>query len=121
MKSRSASVTGATGFVGWHLTESLRLAGWHVRAILRPGGVKPVPDGVERIEAALRLAPLSEAISESEVVIHAAGVTRAANASAFEFNVTGTRAIVEAANAAGARLVLISSQAAMGPGTVSHP
>jgi nucleoside-diphosphate-sugar epimerase len=121
MKSRSVSITGATGFVGWHLAEAFRLAGWRVRAIVRPGGIKPVPDDVERVESALHTATLSAAIGESDVVVHAAGLTRAPDASAFEFNVSGTRAVVGAVNATGARLVLISSQAAMGTGTVSRP
>jgi len=121
MKSRSVSITGATGFVGWHLAEAFRLAGWRVRAIVRPGGVKPVPDDVERVEAAFHPATLSAAIGESDVVAHAAGLTRALDASAFEFNVSGTRAVVDAVNATGARLVLISSQAAMGAGTISRP
>jgi len=121
MKSRSVSITGATGFVGWHLAEAFCLAGWHVRAIVRPGGVKPVPDDVERVEAALHPRTLSAAIGESDVVVHAAGLTRALDASAFEFNVSGTRAVVDAVNSTGARLVLISSQAAMGAGTISCP
>jgi nucleoside-diphosphate-sugar epimerase len=121
MRSRSVSITGASGFVGWHLAEAFRLAGWRVRAIVRPGGVKPVPDEVERVEAAFRAATLSAAIGESDVVVHAAGLTRALDASAFEFNVSGTRAIVGAVNATGARLILISSQAAMGAGTISRP
>jgi nucleoside-diphosphate-sugar epimerase len=121
MKSRSVSITGATGFVGWHLAEAFRHAGWRVRAIVRPGGVKPVPDDIERVEAAFHSATLSAAMGESDVVVHAAGLTRALDASAFEFNVSGTRAVVGAVNATGARLVLISSQAAMGTGTVSRP
>jgi nucleoside-diphosphate-sugar epimerase len=121
MKRRFVSITGATGFVGWHLAEAFRLAGWRVRAIVRPGGIKPVPDDVERVESALHSATLSAAIGESDVVVHAAGLTRAFDPSAFEFNVSGTRAVVGAVNATGARLVLISSQAAMGTGTVIRP
>ena len=121
MKSRSVSITGATGFVGWHLAEAFRLAGWRVRAIVRPGGVKPVPDDVERVEAAFHPKTLSAAIGDSEVVVHAAGLTRALYPSAFEFNVSGTRAVVDAVNTTGARLVFISSQAAMGAGTISRP
>ena len=35
MKNRSVSVTGATGFVGWHAAESFARDGWAVRAIVR--------------------------------------------------------------------------------------
>jgi nucleoside-diphosphate-sugar epimerase len=121
MKNCSVSITGATGFVGWHLAEAFRLAGWRVRAIVRPGGVKPAPDEVERVEAALHPKTLAAAIGESDVVVHAAGLTRALDESAFEFNVSGTRAVVDAVNTTGARLVFISSQAAMGAGTISRP
>jgi nucleoside-diphosphate-sugar epimerase len=121
MRNRSVSVTGATGFLGWHVAEAFRLAGWRVRVIVRPGGIKPVPDDVQRIEAAFHSGTLSAAIGDSDVVVHAAGLTRAHDASGFEFNVSGTRAVVDAVNATGARLVFISSQAAMGPGTIRHP
>lgn len=114
-------MTGATGFVGWHLAEAFRLAGWRVRAVVRPGGTKPVPEGVERIEAALHARTLCAAVGASDVVLHSAGLTRAHNRSAFEFNVSGTRAVIDTANVTGARLVLISSQAAMGAGTASRP
>jgi nucleoside-diphosphate-sugar epimerase len=83
--------------------------------------VKPVPADVERIEADFQVSALSAAIGPSDVVVHAAGLTRAPGPSAFEFNVSGTRAVVAAANATGARVVLISSQAAMGPGTIDRP
>ena len=43
-----ALVTGATGFIGWHLAERLRDEGWHVRALVRPETAKPLPRGVER-------------------------------------------------------------------------
>jgi nucleoside-diphosphate-sugar epimerase len=122
MKSRSVSLTGATGFLGRHIAEACRDRGWHVRAIVRPGSRKPLPAGVERHESALAAGSLARVVSGSDVLIHAAGLTRARNAAAFDVvNVLGTRAVVEAANACGARLVQLSSQAAIGPGTVERP
>lgn len=122
MKNRSVSITGATGFVGWHVAEAFRSADWHVRAIVRPGNAKPVPPGVEPLEAALDAAALTQAIGASQVLVHAAGLTRAPRASAYDaVNISGTRAVVEAANATGARLILISSQAASGAGTIDRP
>ena len=47
MKSRSVSVTGATGFLGWHIATELAARGWMVRAIVRPGAAKALPEGVE--------------------------------------------------------------------------
>ena len=116
MTSRSVSVTGATGFLGWHLSEAFRDAGWAVRAIVRPGNRKPLPDRVEVVEAPLEYPALSAALGRSEVLVHSAALVRAASAEEINrVNVDGTRAAVDAANAAGTRLVLISSQAAHGP------
>jgi nucleoside-diphosphate-sugar epimerase len=62
------------------------------------------------------------AVEGSDVLVHAAGLTRSPRASAFAaVNVAGTRAIVNAANASGARLVAISSQAAIGSGSADRP
>jgi nucleoside-diphosphate-sugar epimerase len=123
----SVSITGAAGFLGWHLAEAFHAAGWRVRGLVRPGSAKPLPEGVERVEAHLaqRFAgsgSLEAACAGSTLVIHGAALVRAARPEAFdETNVRGTAAAVAAANAAGARLVLISSQAAGGPGTIECP
>ncbi len=122
MRNRSASVTGATGFFGWHIAEALRRAGWRVRGLVRPGSAKPIPDGIERVEAPLAGELLRPALAGSDVVIHVAGIARSRSAhELMTVNVEGTRAVVDAANATGARLVLISSQAAAGPGTLLRP
>jgi nucleoside-diphosphate-sugar epimerase len=122
MKSRLVSVTGATGFLGLHTVEAFRREGWRVRAIVRPGRRRALPAGVEIREAALSAADLPPAIDGSDVIVHAAGLTRAADNSAFErVNVGGTGAVVEAANACRARLVHVSSQAAIGTGTIERP
>jgi nucleoside-diphosphate-sugar epimerase len=80
---------------------------------------------VSAAEAALDRAStdaLARAFEFSSVIVHAAGVSRAGRESTFEsVNVEGTRAVVDAANDAGARLILISSLAAAGAGTARHP
>jgi nucleoside-diphosphate-sugar epimerase len=124
MTSRSISLTGATGFVGWHVAEALAAAGWHVRAIVRRGNRKPLPEGVVAVEADLcpDSSSLANAVSGSSVVVHAAGRVRGRDERAFEAtNIGGTRGVVEAANIAGARLILVSSQAAAGAGTMARP
>lgn len=123
MKSRSISLTGATGFLGRHLAEAYRDAGWEVRAIVRPGNRKLLPAGVQPVEAPIvDAARLTSAIAGSEILLHAAALIRAPSDAAFNaVNVAGTRAAVEAANRAGARFVLISSQAAGGTGTSARP
>ena len=122
MKSRSVSITGATGFLGWHLSVAFRDAGWRVRAVVRPGNRKPVPDGVDPVESALDRAPLTAAIGDSSLLVHSAALVRAATDREIDdVNVGGTSAAVDAANAAGARLLFISSMAAIGPGTAAKP
>jgi nucleoside-diphosphate-sugar epimerase len=123
MRNRSLSLTGATGFLGWHLAEAFRNAGWEVRGIVRPGNRKPLPDGVQPVEAPLTdTSRLFAAIHGSEMLLHAAALIRAPTDAAFTaVNVDGTRTAVDAANLAGAQLMLISSQAAGGTGSRTRP
>lgn len=123
MRSRSVSITGVTGFVGWHVAETFRDAGWQVRAVTRAGGRRAVPTGVAAIEASLYDADaMTAALSSADVVVHCAGLIRAKDEHAFNrVNVDGTRAVVQAANRVGGRLLLISSLAAGGPGTPDRP
>jgi nucleoside-diphosphate-sugar epimerase len=122
MKNRSVSITGATGFVGWHLCEKFAAAGWQVRAIVRPGNRKPLPPGIRAVEAPLDRERLSAAFAATHLVVHSAAAIRAPSERAFRIaNVEGTRAVIDAANRAGARLVHLSSQAAIGPGTPQRP
>lgn len=123
MKSRCVSLTGATGFLGGAIVRAARSRGWSVQAIVRPGNTRPVPEGARAIEADLRDgAALARAFTASDAVVHAAGRVRAPRPRDFSAtNVEGTRAVVEAANAAGVRLVHISSLAAAGPGSAAAP
>jgi nucleoside-diphosphate-sugar epimerase len=122
MTRRSVSVTGATGFLGWQIAADLVARGWNVRAIARPGKARALPAAVELREAPLEAEALKPAFDGSEVIVHAAGLTRARSDHAFRaVNVEGTRAVVAAANAVGARLVHVSSLAAIGPGTADRP
>ena len=122
MKSRSLSLTGATGFVGWHVAEAFVQRGWHVRAVVRRGNRRPVPRGVDVVESDLDAASLTRAFDGSDAVVHGAALIRAKDEAAFHaVNVVGARAAADAARHVGARFVLISSLAAGGEGTVEHP
>src|SRR5437667_5110317 len=100
MKNPSVSVTGATGFLGWHIAGAFLNRGWRVRAVVRPGNAKPLPAGVDVREAAIGdPAALAAACGGCDLLIHGAALTRAPNEPAFRaVNVDGTRAIVAAAN-----------------------
>lgn len=122
MRSPSVRITGATGFIGWHLCETFRDAGWRVVGVTRSGSTRALPAGVVRADAALDAAALTPVFDGADVIVHAAGRTRSPRAEAFRAaNEEGTRAVVDAVNATGARLILVSSQAAAGPGTRSRP
>jgi nucleoside-diphosphate-sugar epimerase len=122
MRRRSVSITGATGFVGYSAAEAFVRDGWYVQAVVRPGNRKPVPAGATAVEADLSPLSLAEACAGSDILLHGAALIRARNEATFNaVNVEGTRAAVDAARHIGARLVLISSQAAGGEGTVAAP
>jgi len=111
------AITGATGFVGGRLVELALAAGHDVRALTRR--LQQPRDRVTWIDGALdnpeSLARLVEGV---DAVIHVAGVINARDAAGFETgNVTGTAAMLDAADKAGVkRFVHVSSLAAREPG-----
>jgi nucleoside-diphosphate-sugar epimerase len=120
--SPRVAVTGANGFIGQTVVRHFRDAGWDVRAIIRSGRQCALPDGVALVPVRFTASELARAAQGSDVVVHTAGLTRAATAGQFQgANVEVTREVTRAAAVAGARLVHISSQAAAGPGTPEAP
>jgi nucleoside-diphosphate-sugar epimerase len=119
---KCVSVTGATGFLGWHLIEGFQREGWHARAIVRPGNRKPVPAGAEIVEASLESGDLARAFDGTSTVVHGAGLIRAHHEDEFRrVNVEGTGRVIEGANRAASHLIFISSQAAIGPSAAGRP
>lgn len=113
-------LTGATGFLGSHVAEALVAEGWIVRCTVRETSnlrwIESLP--VERITVDLRSASdLARAVEGADVVIHAAGITRArSDAEYTRVNAEGTQSLAVAAAGAGvSRFVLVSSLAARGP------
>ena len=109
------AVTGATGFVGSHLLDRALAAGHQVNALTRRD--RPPRPGVTWVNGALDdKASLATLCEDAEAVIHVAGVLTA-DAAGFEAgNVAGTRAMLNAAVAAGVkRFVHVSSLAAREP------
>src|SRR6185436_16594466 len=120
--SPRVAVTGANGFIGQTVVRHFRDAGWDVRAIIRSGRQCALPDGVALVPVRFTASELARAAQGSDVVVHTAGLTRAATGGQFQgVNVEITREVMRAAAVAGARLVHISSQAAAGPGTPERP
>jgi nucleoside-diphosphate-sugar epimerase len=120
-------VTGATGFVGSHVAEAFVAAGYEVRIGARASSDLRWISGLdaERMPLDLRGKPedFSRALENVDLVVHAAGITRARRAEDYQaVNAEGTRKLAAAALRAGVRrLVLISSLAARGPDGHEYP
>jgi dihydroflavonol-4-reductase len=105
-------VTGASGFVGWHLARKVLERGHRVRALVRPGS--SVPElGVETVTGDLRdPESLKRAVAGCAVVFHAAADYRLWAPDPQELyrsNVDGTRHLLEAARNAGVERVVYTS------------
>ncbi len=123
----TALVTGATGFIGWHVARHLRDAGWRVRGLVRPGGTPPdvLPDGIEAVPGDVRdPAAIARAARGVDAIFHVAAMYslgRRAAERVSQVNVQGTRVIIDAARQRDARLVHTSSVATVGiPGDGTH-
>lgn len=127
-----ALVTGASGFIGRHLTEKLLARGHEVRGLVRDparmGGFEHprltlVTGDLTRPES------LVEAARGVNAIFHLAAALRARTDHDYEaINARGTRAVVQALQAAAAtgpnrapRLVYVSSLAAGGPAPEGRP
>ena len=127
-RARVALVTGATGFIGSHLTEALLSTHWRVRCLVRKSSMlRWVPvDDVSLIngDVADPGEDLERAVKNVSVVFHLGGLTSATNDSAYiTVNVEGTRNVVRAMQkvAPDALIVFCSSLAAAGPSTKKRP
>ena len=121
-------VTGATGFTGGHLARHLRSRGHRVRGLVRPSSV---PRTGALAEAGIEIAvgdltepvTLADACAGVEVVYHVAATYREAGQGSGSYraiNVDGTRHLLEAARAAGARRFVHCSTGGV-HGHVEHP
>ena len=103
--TRTVAVTGATGFIGRHLTADLTRRGVEVRAIVRPGSPSADPSGATIVRAPLETEALGAAFAGADAVVHLAGVVSAVDDATYAaVNAEGTRAVAAAANAAGLHL-----------------
>jgi nucleoside-diphosphate-sugar epimerase len=113
-KPMRALVTGATGFTGGHLARHLAASGVQVAALVRPSSVEraaPLRDaGIEIRTGDLGdAAAVARAAEGCDLVYHIAATYREARQGAAAYtrvNVDGTRNVLAAARAAGARRVV---------------
>jgi len=118
--SRTAFLTGGTGFVGGNLARLLLAEGWHVRALVRAQSDARNLDGLalERVAGDLTDEDLAEKIGPVDAVFHVAAhysLFRREREALLRSNVTGTRNLLAAVRRAGAgRTVYTSSVAAIG-------
>jgi dihydroflavonol-4-reductase len=105
-------VTGASGFVGWHVARLLVERGHQVRALVRPASHIPELE-VERVTGDLRdPASLSRAAAGCGLVFHVAADYRLWSkhpADLYQSNVDGTRNMLAAAKAAGVERFIYTS------------
>lgn len=117
-------VTGATGFIGSHLVERLALEGARLRCLVRrTSRLEGLPPGVELAYADLAAGEgLEEAVRGARLVFHLAGVTKALSAeSYYRGNALATAKLAAALACSEARLVHVSSLAAVGPSPDGSP
>ncbi len=122
-ETRTALVTGGTGFIGSHLVAGLLADGWKVRCVVRPSSNLKWLDGMSIQPVTADLADkdgiaLKKALEGVSAVFHFAGITSSASDERYaRVNTDGTRRIVNAMDeaAADAHLIFCSSIAAAGP------
>lgn len=123
-----ALVTGATGFIGSHLTEALVKKGYTVTCLVRnTSKLNYLEDlNVRLVQGdCIEKESLYEAVEGVDYVFHLAGLTKACSEADFiNANVKGTENILTAVlekNKGIKRFVYISSLAAAGPSTGGAP
>lgn len=118
-------ITGATGFVGSHVTDAMLEAGYRVRCLVRASSSRVwlTNKPVEIIEGDLCGGILRPAVEGVDTIIHCAGATRGRRATLYRVNRDGTCALLEACSHSGRsiRFVHCSSLAAAGPAAAGRP
>jgi farnesol dehydrogenase len=113
-------ITGVSGYLGGRVAARVAEAGHEVRGFVRdearwadrPATAEAVPGDVEDASS------LARAAAGCDAVVHCAGLVKpwAKDKSSFDrINVQGSRHVLDAAQAAGARVIFTSSFIALGP------
>jgi len=116
-------VTGASGFVGGHVVELLRLRGVDFRCLVRrTSSVRSLLGAPIAFGDLVTGEGLEEALSGVQAVIHLAGVTKALRpGDYYAGNVGASETLARAIRGKGIRLVHVSSLAAAGPSPHGEP
>jgi dihydroflavonol-4-reductase len=122
---KPALVTGASGFIGWHVAKLLLDRGYPVRALCRPTS-QIAELAVEKVTGDLRdPASLARAVEGCSVVYHVAADYRlwAKNPQElYQSNVDGTKSLIAAAKSAGVeRFVYTSTVGCIEPPDETKP
>ena len=121
-------VTGASGFVGSHIVETLLAKKHQVTCIVRKTSDL---SWISHLQVFFKYGDLSDekfleiCVKDADIVVHCAGSVRAFNREEyFKSNVENTKNLCNAvmkANPSLKKFIFISSQAAMGPSSSSEP
>lgn len=120
MTAKRVALTGATGFLGRHVVRVFQEAGWTVRILARRDPVAlGLPGSLEVVPGDLGDQTSLEALCRgSDLVLHAAGLIKAARDADFNrVNVQGSQRLATAIDhvAPNAKAILVSSLAAREP------
>jgi len=114
--SLTAFLSGASGFVGSNLVRELHAQGWNTHVLVRPGSAMTeaddIPVTIHRGDLTDRESLLSAIPEKADAVFHVAASTNfwsRNNAEQDQVNIGGTRNMIDAAEAAGAKRFIHTS------------
>jgi dihydroflavonol-4-reductase len=131
--SETVFLTGASGFVGWHVLRELLAAGYEVRALSRTSTLAhpdfPAMPGMDRVCVVRgemeNVGAFARALDGCRFAVHCAALYSFApsdRAVMHRVNVVGTATLLEAARVAGVeRVIVTSSSATLGPCSNGKP
>jgi len=119
-------ITGATGFIGYHLVKHLLSLGWEINCFVRKNSYRE-PEFIKRVSWIVgdlnNINSLKQACSQVDIIFHLAGKIKSSNLEEFiKTNTKGTENLIQAIlqSNRNVHLIYISSLAASGPSDKFH-